>query len=424
MKNLYRIALIFFLILAAFWVIGYVNLTRSEVKVDPVDLNHIEVYAEWYLQDPEFGDTMPEGDYILFDTSGTAVFVSGDPKAASVITSPTEALKAGYPIKAVSVGEKYLGCLVLTSNQQTKLQETRNKILWIMTAMVLFSGFMMVMFLMIIRRRIVVPFRKMEAFAGRVAAGDLSVPLEMNRDDLFGAYSQSFDLMREELAASQKREEELKKRERELIASLSHDLKTPITGIKLICELLSVKLQDADTLEKIHRIEDRAGQMELLISDLLTSSMEDLKELKVSGTDVESRELSKILRKHDDLKRVKEQPVPECLLRIDPVRMDQVIGNILSNSFKYANTAVEVEYTIIDDYLEMKIRDFGPGVSEEELPNLTDRFFRGESATAENQPGSGLGLYIARNLTERMGGTLLCSNAKPGLLITLLIPLS
>ena len=425
MKRLYRIVIALALILAVCGILCGRILLAPETDLDPVEVNHILQCAEQYIEDPENPDiSMPEGDYILFDRNGTTVYVSGDPVAAATASSPVEALKAGYPSSPIHSGEKFLGTLVLTKNRETQLRENKFRILRVLIVMFTLTSLVMIAYLIYVKVRIVDPFREMEAFAGRVAAGDLELPLKKEKDELFGAFSTSFDLMREELRASREREEELKRKERELVASLSHDLKTPITGIKLVCELLSVKLQDADTLEKIKRIEERTEQMELLVSDLLTSSIEDLKELKVVGTDVSASELHSLIRKHDDKKRVKETPCPECLINIDLQRMDQVIGNILSNSYKYAGTPIEAEYTIIEDMLELKLRDFGPGVDPEELPRLTDRYFRGEAASAGSNPGSGLGLYIARNLMERMGGNLLCSNAEPGLLVTLLIPLS
>ncbi len=107
-------------------------------------------------------------------------------------------------------------------------------------------------------------------------------------------------------------------------------------------------------------------------------------------------------------------------------RMNQVIGNIITNSYKYADTKIEVDYSVIDDYLEMKIRDFGPGISEEELPAVTNKFYRGKNAEEKQKEGSGLGLYISKSLMEKMDGELICERADEsgGFSVKLLIQLS
>lgn len=124
--------------------------------------------------------------------------------------------------------------------------------------------------------------------------------------------------------------------------------------------------------------------------------------------------------------RVSEGDVPKVIINIDTKRMNQVIGNILVNSYKYADTKIDVNYRLVDDYLEMKIRDYGPGVSRDELDLITNKFYRGKVTEDNKKEGSGLGLYISKNLMEKMNGDLICDSEGEGkgLEVTLLIPLS
>ena len=86
-------------------------------------------------------------------------------------------------------------------------------------------------------------------------------------------------------------------------------------------------------------------------------------------------------------------PIPPCIILMDPVRMQQVIDNIMSNSYKYAGTQITIKSQINQGYLELHINDFGPGISEEELPLLFNKYYRGKNVEGKN--GSGLGLiYI------------------------------
>jgi signal transduction histidine kinase len=109
--------------------------------------------------------------------------------------------------------------------------------------------------------------------------------------------------------------------------------------------------------------------------------------------------------------------IPECLFLADPVRLAQVIDNVVANSRKYAGTAIEVSAAITGDALVLALRDHGPGAATDELPLLASKFSRGSAAAGK--PGSGLGLYISSRLMEAMGGSLDLDDAGPGLRVTL-----
>ena len=106
------------------------------------------------------------------------------------------------------------------------------------------------------------------------------------------------------------------------------------------------------------------------------------------------------------------QNVPSCMLSVDRLRLAQVFDNIFSNSYKYAGTAIHVEFLFAGDSLVAAVSDFGPGAPEESLPLLCNKFYRGENAAGKS--GSGLGLYLARCFMEQMGGSLSCENKTDG----------
>ena len=266
----------------------------------------------------------------------------------------------------------------------------------------------------------------MDKFAGKVAEGNLDEPLMMEKNNMFGVFSESFDIMREELSASRAREIALQKKEKELVASLSHDLKTPITGIKLTTELLKAKNEmgahDADMEEKLDNIYKKADQIDVLVTDLFTSTLDDLGEVKVVLNDEPSSVLVDIVRKYDDKNLAVMDEVPGVIISTDVKRMSQVIGNIIHNSYKYADTKIDVGFKVAENNLEMRIRDYGPGVPDSEIELITNKFYRGKDQ--KNEEGSGLGLYIAKTLMEKMGGDLIPESDGDGLSITLIIPLS
>ena len=116
--------------------------------------------------------------------------------------------------------------------------------------------------------------------------------------------------------------------------------------------------------------------------------------------------------------------LPSVLLTIDRKRMTQVIGNILSNAYKYANTSINVDFRLSEGFLEMCIQDHGPGVPAEELELITNKFYRGKAWAESSTDGNGLGLYIAKMLMKKMDGDLVAESSGDGLAITLVIPLS
>jgi signal transduction histidine kinase len=108
------------------------------------------------------------------------------------------------------------------------------------------------------------------------------------------------------------------------------------------------------------------------------------------------------------------------MLRADPARLSQVMDNIIANSYKYADTPLDVWAEMDENGLALTLRDYGPGVAPEELPRLFSKYFRGKGAEGKN--GYGLGLFISRAFIERMGGELTALNAEPGFAAKIHLP--
>jgi signal transduction histidine kinase len=227
----------------------------------------------------------------------------------------------------------------------------------------------------------------------------------MDRKNRFGAFSESFDLMREQLAAARESERLANIGKKELVASLSHDVKTPVSSIKVIAELFQAKHGAAPEMESII---GKADQIDLLISNLFTATLEELQQLKVSPAEIASTALEEHIRASDYQKKVRPFTLPECVVTADSLRFRQVVDNIIGNSYKYAESDIEASGGFDGGCFVLTIRDFGPGVSPEELSLLTEKFYR--ASNAEGKSGSGLGLYLSRYFIHEMGGTLELKN--------------
>lgn len=300
--------------------------------------------------------------------------------------------------------EELMGKIIWNENErhfQTMEKKLRRRMLAI-SGFAFLSGYLFLGFLYF---RIIRPFQYLQKFSRQVAKGNLDFPLPAKKYDYFGAFTESFDLMREELKRAKEREYEANRSKKELMAELSHDIKTPVASIRAACEVLQLKEKNPDTLEKVAVIDSKAHTIQKLVDNLFSAALEELTVLKVEPVEENSLCLLEMLSEQEfygELDIVGE--APGCLVYMDKLRLQQVIDNCLNNAWKYANTPVEVSFAEQEEGISVKLRDFGDGVLEEELPLVAGKFYRG--GNAKGKEGSGLGLYLAKTFMERMKGDL------------------
>ncbi|MCL2234528.1 MAG: HAMP domain-containing histidine kinase [Firmicutes bacterium] len=267
------------------------------------------------------------------------------------------------------------------------------------------------------------PFKKLKNFAGEIATGNLDTLLPMDKDNLFGEFSASFDIMREELKMARQRLIDEEKSKKELIATLSHDIKTPIAIVRVASELLEMGEKDEKKLSNIKAIKGKTHEIDILLTDLFSSALEDLTELKINITDISSKEIQDSILGVDSLNKVSlENEAPDCLMKGDTLRLSQVFGNIISNSYKYSNSEIIVSFVLEEKFLTISIKDNGNSLKKEEVSLLTQKFYRGENAQGKH--GAGLGLYISSKLIKKMGGHLKITQEPDGLKVEIKLALS
>ena len=292
------------------------------------------------------------------------------------------------------------------------------------SAATLAAGFLLLLaLLMWINARVLVPFRKLERFASRVAGGDLSAPLEMDRGNTFGAWTESFDLLRTELAASREREAAAQASKEALIAQIGHDLRTPIATISATAELLQLTEDSPAARERLQVIQSKSSQVDGLVSDLFRAHDDEIAALSVTPTDLGTDEVEVLLREADHRRLMDIAPLPAVLVRADRLRLAQVIDNIVQNSYKYAGTPIRVTGRVEGETLRLSLTDAGPGVEADETGLIFARGQRGRNAAGT--PGQGLGLFTCAQLMERMGGHIEADlPGAGGLTIALSLPLA
>ena len=312
----------------------------------------------------------------------------------------------------VTVDGEIIGKVIFYNNSSALFIQEHIRVVRVVTIILTLFTIGIVGYIMYMYEIIVRPFQKLEGFAKQVAAGNLEIPLEMDKQNLFGAFTESFDLMREELHKARENAREANQSKKELVAQLSHDIKTPVASIKAVTELMHVLAKDDREKERLEIISTKADQINALITDMFHATLEELKALSVNVQEIESPKITEILTRVDYNEQLKPFFIPNALIISDLLRTEQVFDNIITNAYKYAKTEIEVNAYFKDDFLAIEIMDFGAGVSAEELPLLLQKFYRGENVGEEK--GYGLGLHISNYLLEQMDGMLELENRDDG----------
>lgn len=318
---------------------------------------------------------------------------------------------------------KLFGTVIIFTNFEKDILSLKNQLSKVILLSFGILGLLLLLCFYYLYKTILHPFKKLESFAHQIASGNLDAPILMDKSNIFGAFTESFDIMREELNKAKKKEYLANKSKKELVASLSHDIKTPVTSIKLISELLLVMIKDEKINTKISSIYNKAEQIDHLVTDMFNTTLEELNELKVTVTDEYSTSLKALFNNADFYNKVTLGEIPECAIQVDILRLQQVINNVINNSYKYADTKINVDFCLDNSYLQINIKDYGQGVLEDELPLLFNKFYRGKNPNVQKQDGSGLGLHISKYLMNEMGGDINCYNESHGFRVELLIPI-
>lgn len=315
-----------------------------------------------------------------------------------------------------------VGKIIIRNNEQELMDQMKRELVisvsFIFGLLAIFSIF----YLYYINRTLLKPFQQLQYFAVNVARGNLEMPLKMDENNYFGAFTESFDLLRDELDASRQREYESNRSKKELVATLSHDIKTPVASIKAVSELMLMQVKDDKVIKQVNTIYSKADQIDLLVTDMFHATLEELQQLKLTVSEESSEVLVDMIENVNYDHQIVYDSIPQCIILTDPLRMQQVLDNIISNSYKYAGTKVTIKSEIKHGYLELYIIDFGSGIEEEELPLLFNKYYRGKNVGGKN--GSGLGLYISKYFMENMYGQISCYNRKDGFTVVLKIMLA
>lgn len=387
---------------------------KTEIEVPKVNDIAQSVAKEWdSLEYAELPCLSYKIDYVVLDNENRFIKATRD----GLNNDLSSAIRNRDTIVDVKSQDKVLGKVIIYNNTNNEWIKFRNLLLIFTLCVIIVAAVFCSLYLVFIDRCILYPFRKLQGFARHVAEGNLDMPLDMDKNNFFGAFTESFDLMREELNKARKNERLANQSKKELVASLSHDIKTPVASIKAVTEVMHVKTSDENQRRQLDIINSKADQINTLITNMFSATLEELQELKVIVTEQSSQVLYDLIRAADYNCKANIGGIDECIIVVDVLRLSQVVDNIISNSYKYAGTSIYVFSVIRGKYLEIGFKDYGRGVSEEELPLIFNKFYRAKNS--KEKGGTGLGLYISKYMMEKMEGDIYCENSVDGFTVLL-----
>jgi signal transduction histidine kinase len=289
--------------------------------------------------------------------------------------------------------------------------------------MVIFLGGLTVL----VTRYLTRPLRGLTRVARETAKGNFGAQVKIRSHDEVGQLTEAFNKMSQRLA-------EMRNSRKELFADISHEIRSPLARILTDAEILIDGQMDAQGREQhLKAICNEVKNLDQLTGDLAILARVDQDQVDISFTpsslkDVISQAVSlfmlQIEEKGIHLKQPVSENVPQVI--IDPKRIGQVISNLLTNALRYTppGGTIEVGLRQRNEAAEVWVRDTGPGIPENKLPLIFERFYRVDKSRSRATGGSGLGLAIARQFVESHGGKIRAeSKREEGTCITFRLPI-
>jgi signal transduction histidine kinase len=362
---------------------------------------------------------------VLVDKLGTIILDNGrndTSRVGKIYSPPVNAGKVFMVVNGVNVGTLYL--------EASPLPHSWSFVFPLIPSIAVVSfitGLFTLILGILLMNRIVNPLAEVIAASQAVTDGNLAVrvPVRGRKDDL-QALSDHFNRMAETLERNDKVR-------RDLLADIAHELRTPLTILRGRLEGVLDGVYPA-TKEFIAPALTETYLLERLVDDLRLLTMAEARQLHIELRPVETREL---LARVMDLfeAQASEQKITLSLnsdsdmqtVLADPQRLEQVLGNLLDNALRYSSEDSQVEINLhrLDNNIEITVSDTGPGLNEDELPLIFNRFWRSDKSRTRLTGGAGLGLAIVKQLVEAQGGSINATNRpERGLQISLQLPIA
>ena len=366
-------------------------------------------YGQWMTQSPETSEIRQ-----AVRERAARTFIGKDPYTGERIIAVSSPMI--YSNGEVIGVLRYVTSTRLVDRQILLVAGIAFSALLVMLAVVLLSNAYYI-------RTILRPVAEITEKAKRITSGSYGIQIQKHYDDEIGELVDTINEMSSQISQNERTQGEF-------ISSLSHELRTPLTAINGWSEtLLGDESLDAETKRGMRIISREAKRLTEMVVELLdftriqdgrmTLNME-LTDIRAEFEDTVYMYGSRLAQDGIHLECVdNDENIPEILC--DPKRLRQVFLNILDNAAKHGGEGkrIEAEMCFENDFVVVRIRDFGPGIPEDEIPLVKKKFFKGSSKAR----GTGIGLAVSDEIVQMHGGTLTLENADGGgTLVTVRLP--
>lgn len=306
----------------------------------------------------------------------------------------------------------------------------RDAIICVNIIFVLAAG-VIITVLLYIRSRIILPFHELEEIPYELSKGNLVVDMEEHETKYFGRFIWGINMLRESLQDRRQKELDMHKDNKVLLLSLTHDIKTPLSVIKLNAQALQKGLyKDKEKQKEVaSSICERVDEIEKYVSEITAASQDDFLDLTVKEEEFYLSSVIEHIREYNkpklELNKTEFyiEPYKDCLLSGDEERLKEVIQNIMENAIKYGDgKRISITVAREENCTLITVSNSGVTLNRDELPKIFDSFYRGTNVG--DKQGSGLGLYICRKLMNNMNGSLFAKESDDMFMVTVVVRMS
>jgi len=295
----------------------------------------------------------------------------------------------------------------------------------------LIATFLAILVALWLSSRLLRPVQQLTQAAEKLSAGDLSQQVPVEGKDELSTLAKTFNLMTESLRQSESRRQAM-------TADIAHELRTPLAVQRAYLEALQDGIYPLKPAN-LQPILDQTELLSRLVEDLRTLALADSGELHLEKTSISIIDLAQDILKQFNtaamLRRVQLELViqpqgSQPAIMADPDRLRQILNNLLSNALRHTPEDGQVKILVKSSHLtkkwvEVQVIDNGPGIPEDSLSHIFERFYRADRSRSRDEGGTGLGLAIARQLTLAHGGQLTAGNRpEGGAIFTLRLPIA
>jgi two-component system, OmpR family, sensor histidine kinase MprB len=389
----------------------------AEISLQPLGIVQTRDGDKFLALRPEFGEA---GGYVQLVRSDGSVLVPGRQDVELPVDEDVLAV-AGNPgaaafWKDVSVNGRHLRVFtfaygpdsaVQVARSLTEVDQSLHRIGLFLVLIAVAGVFIAAGLGLVVARAALTPVKRLTTTVERVTeTQDLSERIDVDGNDELSRLATSFNTMLAALGESTRAQ-------RQLVADASHELRTPLTSVRTNIEVLAGdrRLPPGERERLLSDVVEQLGEMTMLISELI-----ELARAEQHPSEPEEVRLDLLVAAAVERAR-RNRPEIAYSAELEPTTVrgvsatiERAVGNLLDNAAKWSPPGADVEVEVRDGRLV--VRDHGPGIAEEDLPYVFDRFYRARAA--RGMPGSGLGLAIVRQVAESHGGEVVAENVDDG----------